>query len=54
LSDLREKIEWVIDNDSEARKIAESAWLFSRTVFSSEFQKQYLKDRIDEIVGYIG
>jgi hypothetical protein len=54
LSDLREKIEWVINNDSEARKIAEGALLFSRTIFSSEFQKQYLKDRIDEIVGYIG
>lgn len=51
LSDLIEKIEWVINNDSEAKKIAENALTFSREVFSSEFQKKYLIDKINKIVG---
>ena len=51
LSDLKEKIEWVINNDSEAEKIAENALKFSRDVFSSEFQKKYLMNKINQIVG---
>jgi hypothetical protein len=51
LSDLKEKIEWVINNDSEAEKIAENALKFSREVFSSEFQKKYLMNKINHIVG---
>jgi len=51
LSDLKEKIEWVINNDSEAEKIAENALKFSRDVFSSEFQKKYLMNKINHIVG---
>jgi len=48
---LKEKIEWVINNDSEAEKIAENALKFSREVFSSEFQKKYLMNKINQIVG---
>ena len=51
LSDLKEKIEWVVNNDSEAEKIAQNALKFSREIFSSEFQKKYLIDKINEIVG---
>jgi glycosyltransferase involved in cell wall biosynthesis len=51
LSDLKEKIDWVINNDSEAEKIAQNALKFSREVFSSEFQKKYLIDKINKIVG---
>jgi len=53
LSNLKEKIEWVINNDSEAEKIAENALKFSREVFSSEFQKKYLMNKINEIVGIL-
>jgi hypothetical protein len=31
LSDLKEKIEWLVNNDAEARKIAENAMEFART-----------------------
>jgi glycosyltransferase involved in cell wall biosynthesis len=51
LSDLKEKIEWVINNDSEAEKIAQNALQLSREVFSSEFQKKYVMDKINQIVG---
>ena len=51
LSDLKEKIEWVINNVSEAEKIAQNALKFSREVFSSEFQKKYLIESINKIVG---
>jgi hypothetical protein len=51
LSDLKEKIEWVINNDSEAEKIAQNALKFSREVFSSDFQKKYVIDKINKIVG---
>ena len=51
LSDLKEKIEWVINNDSEAEMIAQNALQFSREVFSSEFQKKYLMDKINQFVG---
>ena len=39
LSDLKEKIEWLVENDDKAKEIAENALQFSREVFSSEFQK---------------
>jgi glycosyltransferase involved in cell wall biosynthesis len=51
LSDLKEKIEWVINNDCEAEKIAQNALKFSREVFSSEFQNKYLIESINKIVG---
>jgi len=51
LSDLKEKIDWVVNNDSEAEKIAQNALQFSRDFFSSEFQKKYLIDKINQIVG---
>jgi glycosyltransferase involved in cell wall biosynthesis len=51
LSDLKEKIEWVVHNDSEAEKIAQNALQFSREVFSSEFQKKYVMNKINQFVG---
>lgn len=50
LSDLIEKIEWVKNNDSEARKIAENAVELSKYIFSSHFQKYHLTKRISEIM----
>lgn len=50
LSNLIEQIEWVKNNDSEAKKIAENAYKFAETYFSSEYQKKYLKESIEKIV----
>jgi hypothetical protein len=51
LSDLKEKIDWVINNDSEAEQIAKNALQFSRDYFSSDFQKKYLIEKINQMVG---
>jgi len=40
----------VQNNDEEAKKIAENAYQFAETFFSSEFQKKYLKDSIEKHV----
>ena len=50
LSDLIEKIEWVNENDELAKKIAENAYEFSRTHFSPEYQKQYIKTQIQQLL----
>jgi len=42
LSDLEEKIQWLVDNDNEARKISENALKFSEEVFNPEFQQKYI------------
>ena len=46
LSNLIEQIEWVKTHDEEAKKIAENAYQFAETYFSSEYQKKYIKDSI--------
>jgi hypothetical protein len=50
LSDLKEKIEWLVTHDDEARQIAENALVLSRTVLTPDFQRSYLKSCIDKIV----
>jgi spore maturation protein CgeB len=50
LSDLVEKIEWVKNNDSAAKEIAQGALEFTRTVFSAEFQRQYLHKEISKYI----
>ena len=42
LSDLNDKIDWLLENDDAAREIVQNAVHFSEIVFSSEFQKTYL------------
>ena len=46
LSDLQEKIIWVINHDEEAEQIAKNALEFARTIFSAEFQREYLKTEL--------
>jgi spore maturation protein CgeB len=46
LSDLREKIEWLVNNDAEAKQIANNAMEFAKTVLSSEFQHGHLVKEI--------
>ena len=49
LSDLEEKVQWLIDNDEKAKTIAENAMKLAETVFSPEFQREYLRNRIQEV-----
>jgi beta-1,4-mannosyl-glycoprotein beta-1,4-N-acetylglucosaminyltransferase len=48
LSNLIEQIEWVKNNDEQAKQIAENAYKFAETYFSSEYQKKYLKETIEK------
>jgi len=50
LSDLEEKIEWVLEHDTESREIAGRASNMAYTIFTPEFQKKYLENRIREII----
>jgi len=50
LSDLEEKIEWVLEHDVEAKEIAHRSCEFAYTIFTPEFQKEYLQNRIHEIM----
>jgi Glycosyl transferase family 90 len=49
LSDLIEKIEWLIANDDKAQEIVAKALDLARTVLSSEFQKDYLRKEIQRV-----
>lgn len=50
LRDLIEKIKWVNENDELAEKIAKNAYEFSTKYFSSEYQKRYIKTRIQQLL----
>lgn len=52
LSDLKEKIDWLVKNDDNAKRIAENAMNFARRVFSPEFQKRYVREEIQRLVAY--
>jgi hypothetical protein len=52
LSDLKEKIEWLVKNDDKAKEIAENALRFSQQVFSSAFQKRYVREEIARLVAH--
>ena len=49
LSDLKEKIEWLISNDIAAKRIANNAMEFARTILSSEFQHGHLMKEIRRV-----
>lgn len=51
LSDLKEKIEWLIANDDKAKEIAENALEFAKTVLSADFQHEYLLAEIKRAAG---
>jgi len=50
LSDLKEKIEWLVANDDKAKAIMENAMELSATVLSHEGQAAYLKETIHGLV----
>lgn len=50
LSDLKEKIDWLVHNDAQAKQIAENSMNFAKRVFSPEFQKSYVREEIERLV----
>jgi hypothetical protein len=50
LSDLEEKVTWVLDHDEEAREIAKRASEFAYRVFTPEYQSDYLYRRFRDIL----
>lgn len=49
LSDLIEKIEWLRSNGDKAKQIAYNARKFAECIFSSDFQKNYLKEELKRL-----
>ena len=50
LSDLEEKIEWVLEHDFEAREIAERATTFAYHIFTPEFQRESMEDFFNYLI----
>jgi hypothetical protein len=50
LSDLQEKIRWTLDHPMEGEEIANRAMGLASMLFSPEFQREYLSNRIREIL----
>jgi spore maturation protein CgeB len=50
LSDLVEKIEWLLSHDEEAQQIALNALELSNRVFSPTFQQDYINNGIQQIL----
>jgi hypothetical protein len=49
LSDLVEKIEWLMSHDREAYQIAQNALAFANRVLSPAFQRGYIRNRVRQI-----
>jgi len=49
LSDLEEKLQWLIEHDDKAQKIAENALNLANSIFTPDFQKKYIMDEIGRI-----
>jgi hypothetical protein len=50
LSDLEEKVEWLVANDDLAKQIMLNALEFSKKYFSSEYQKKYIIQEVSKII----
>lgn len=50
LSDLTEKLEWLVAHDDEAKAIAHRALHLATTIFTPEFQKAYIDFAVDRIL----
>lgn len=46
LSDLKEKIDWLVANDDKANQIAMNAMSFAEEVFSPSFQRKYIDESL--------
>jgi len=50
LSDLVDKIQWLVEHDEEAKRIARNALHLSERIFSPSFQRGYINNRVQQIV----
>jgi hypothetical protein len=50
LSDLAERLEWLVAHDAEAKAIAQGAQHLAATIFTPEFQKAYIDAAVDRIL----
>jgi hypothetical protein len=50
LSDLTEKLEWLVANDDAAKAIAQAAGHLAETIFTPEFQKTYVDHALERIL----
>ena len=50
LSDLEEKIGWLVENNEKAKQIATNAKMLADTLFTPEFQKDYIVNEISKIL----
>jgi len=50
LSDLVEKLEWLVAHDDEAKDIANRAVHLANTIFTPEFQKAYIDHAVEKIL----
>lgn len=50
LSDLDEKVEWLVTHDMEAKQIADNAMYLATTLFSSAFQKAYVRNEVERVI----
>ena len=50
LSDLREKIDWLVANDAAAHSIAANACILADTIFTPEFQRDYIRCEVDRLI----
>lgn len=50
LSDLQEKLQWLVDNDAESEQIAKNAMQFADTHFTPEFQRAYVDMELNRIL----
>lgn len=51
-ADVVGRIAWLVEHDEEARRIALNAAEFGRTIFTPEYQRKYLRDRIESMIPY--
>jgi hypothetical protein len=49
LSDLREKLDWLMANDGAAKQIAQAAKALADEIFSPSFQRRYIDDELARI-----
>jgi hypothetical protein len=50
LSDLKEKIDWLVANDDKALKIAINSFMLSKQIFNPSFQRKYIDESIKKIL----
>jgi hypothetical protein len=50
LNDLEPAIQWLKENDSKAKQIAENAMKLSQTIFTPHYQKEYIKREVERVL----